>query len=745
MTDPTGVPFLRTASAFFAIYPLAKLYVEWAPGSDLSVDQSFWTWQEITNDVLLDGSSSQSIDIKQGRGSETSSATPAQCGFLLDNSSGSYSRGPGGANYGNIKLNIPVRVSVSLTGDFIDHVVRFQGYTNSLRPGWDETGGYATVELSASGTLRRLQQGEPSLRSAVFRYNMSDSTIVDYWPMEDISGAKVLSNAISGGNPMTFTGLTLASYSGGATGVPGSDAIPVWLNTGSYNAYVAHSFSGQQWEVHAIVNFTATPGADVAYLRVHTSGVNTIRWEIAAVSGSTTDVNLKAYKEDGTTALNTSTAFTLTVGQPYRIRLMCDQNGTGVDWRLVYSALDGQNGSAFVASGTVASSTIGNVTQISSLPSVQMVGASVGHIAVFDAYNHTSASNAFEGWIYDTPSNRIERLCDEELIDSSFVDSTGSIDNMGIQTVDSLTTILRECEQVDRGILGDGLSPGLYYYSRTTLLNRTPTVSLAVTDLIPPFQPEDDDNGVLNKVTATRKFGSYATVTDVDGPLGTEAIDIYETSETGINNLYDSQMLNYAGWIMHFGQVDDYRYPIVCVDWRRSGAASKADDWLTMTPGKKLDIAALNTWNDQTSNATIELRVMGWSERLSNFYWDVSMNCSASSPWNQAEIAASTGAFNDWVLRTDVVEGNSLVALAASAGATTLRVTTGTNSSNKWAVADTGGTNRAFYLNIAGWKVRATAISYTGLGYDQFTVDALPANIALNSVVKLWQQSVLGL
>lgn len=78
-------------------------------------------WQDITDDVDV----SDGIRITRGRQDYQSSASPAQCEFLLNNDSGVYSaRNPESPLYGKIGRNTPVRVRV---GE-IQPAVRFPGW-----------------------------------------------------------------------------------------------------------------------------------------------------------------------------------------------------------------------------------------------------------------------------------------------------------------------------------------------------------------------------------------------------------------------------------------------------------------------------------------------------------------------------------------------------------------------------------------------------------------------------------------
>src|SRR3546814_10433500 len=110
---------------------------------------------------------------------------------------------------------------------------------------------------------------------------------------------------------------------------------------------------------------------------------------------------------------------------------------------------------------------------------------------------------------------------------------------------------------VDAGLLHDGVGPGLRYICRGERENASPDLTLAAGQLVTPFAPVDDDQRIVNRVTASAS-GSKATVEDTTGPLGTEVVGVYDSSAT-VNLGDPTDAVHYAGWAVHLGTVEGYR------------------------------------------------------------------------------------------------------------------------------------------------------------------------------------------
>ncbi len=735
-----GVPFLPTVAGFTALYPNARLVVEWAPAANLALTDASWTWTDITTDVLL--GSGEAINISpMGRSDAVNQAQPAGCTFKLDNRAGTYSRGPQSSSYPNVRLNIPVRVSISLDGSNTGKRTRFQGYSWSLQPEWDTTGDWAVVTVRAAGVMRRLQHGTLPSVSSLYREIVNDDSgyLRSYWPLEDVGGTTLLATGVTGGKRMYFEGASLGAYSQ----LPGSGSVLTFTSAGYLSGVVSGSFANR-WQVDFLINIPSQRAADTTLMSVDMIGGTISRWDIVMQGSSPSNVVVNGYDNSSVLA-QTQTLNTGAIGQmvngPMSVRFMSRQTGGNVDWQLVIFDAEISTSGA-VGTGTPFAGTVGSPRTVSTPRSANLDGVSMGHIVMWDVYDHVQDDDPYRGWTSERPSHRAERLCNENGL--TYVGTDESFTNMGEQQEQSLIDLLRECEDVDFGFLFDGLSAGLHFRNSSLIVNRAPEMTIGVSELVPPIAPDDDDQNVVNRVTATRQGGSSATYEQVSGPLGTAAIDRYESSVSNINVPYDQSTEGYAAWLVHLGTVDGYRYPQISIDFRRNPA--RAADWLAVLPSHRIDVTGVSVWAVEHPSETVELRVNGWSESLSNMLWTATLNCSPYAPWNVPVLDDATSSFaSQGTLVLDVADGASLVTTAASAGALALRVTDSSDASNTWSMTTPGGQTTNLVLSVGGRKVTATAVS-DQVGYQEFTIAApgLPADVAVGAVVKLWAPSTLG-
>jgi hypothetical protein len=195
------------------------------------------------------------------------------------------------------------------------------------------------------------------------------------------------------------------------------------------------------------------------------------------------------------------------------------------------------------------------------------------------------------------------------------IDSTPA---MGPQPDAKLMDVLQQTEDLDRGLLYETPAYlGLGYRCYSDLLNQNPAIDGVVADyaqghLSQPFQPVDDDQLTRNDVTITRVNGSSFTVTATTGPLSTLAA--------------------VAAPILALGTVDDFRFPQVTFDLRRSEVKELYAALTGMTIGDRLRI--LNPPSFLTA-ATIEQLVYGFTLAISGFEFTMEMNCVPESPFEQ--------------------------------------------------------------------------------------------------------------
>jgi len=715
-----GVPFLAAK-----LGSSARLIVEAAFGADLTADPTTWTWHDITTDVRqADG---QTISISpMGRSDETSTPQPAGCTFQLKNTSGSYSKTTSSIWYPNVRRNTPIRVSVNLTGNTIDTDVRFQGYANGFTPGWDASGRFAIVTVSASGVSRRLGQGLAPTLSTLYRTTVGTASLVSYWPLED--GAKATQGSeVVAGNSMVIVSGDFGFGASSASDLAGSHDL-AQPHTGSAGVATVGSFPGgwtttNGWSVSWVMKVPRQPTpTQVILLELFSADSGARNWQV--VLGTDGIIRTSIYDSAGAEQLSdTGAAFDqLSDGTVY---------GRWLAWSLTYT---GTTTASIAVSWSSLDDSATDTTTLGHLPgaptSLHIPGGpstsdefGVGHVTVWST--QTTGPGAFIAFGYagENAVTRLQRLCTEQGVPLT-VNGT-STTTMGAQPQSKFVDLLRECATADDGVLCDGRGAGLTYFSRDVRANATVALTADVLSgqVQPPFVAVDDDQRNVNYMKVDRAGGSSATYQDSTGPLGTAAIGTYDSSLT-VNLDDDAGLAERASWEVHKGTASSpYRYPTFGLNFARS--PTLATSWLAADVSSRLTVTNIASKITQHPVGDIDLLLEGWTETLGQFVWKVTANCSPFEPWRI------------FVVSTDRCDtASSQLASSASLGATSLSVSF---AGSKWGTADL-----PFDISVGGVKTTVSAISGS-TSPQTFTISALSQAVSSGAAVSLWNPPRVGL
>ena len=728
-----------------------RLEVAIAWGADLTQDESTWAWTDITADVRHDPGISTSL----GRNDESSTSNPAEITLVLDNSSGDYSLGGRSRRYPYVRRNTPVRVRID-PGDTAGGRIVFLGFADGFTPGWDTVKGtIPVVALSASGSLRRLGQGDAPVKSAYRRIMEASSTVVAYWPLEEGESATYAPAVKGGGN------LVLSVDSATPNGTPGR---PDWQADRSFDCSAPLPRLGRAYLRGDVLPYTNTFANQVRCLLsipdggladgtvlMHVSMTGTIhRWDITyGITNGVENLGLYRYNaSDG--SLNSSSIIGYSVnGKPGRLSLETRQSGADIVWTLSFTPAVAGAFSQYVQH-TLTGRTAGIVRHIEINPHNADISATIGHLTVENqissAFADTDALIAHAGELATTSSGRLQRLCDENAVPYQQLGASGTVapitanDEMGPQLAQPLLTLLHECEASDQGQLWDGRNAGLAYTTRRRReLGRVGlTIDASAGELAGEFAPVDDDQRNRNKVTVTRLHGVTTTHEDTDGPLGTAAVGIYDDAVT-INNGHDEMALQYAQWLVHLGTTEGYRYPSVTVDLAASPAL--ASSVLGLIPGSRIDVTGLDDTLAGFNAPSVSLIVEGIAHEINPRRWRATFRCSLAVPWMVGEVAEETGDTSDMVMRLDT-DGSELAAdYPAGTGAISVLTTRGA----LWTV---NADDYPLYLSVGGVRVRATSCVADVVAPATtrvFLIDALPVARPAGATVELWEPRVVGL
>ena len=605
----------------------------------------------------------------------------------------------------------------------------------------DPTGKTWTVSASGGGLLRRLNQRNNALNSAMWRAWVKTGTaLASYHPLEDGPGAQSLASG-TGGPAAAFSGaLELSSNSDFLCSAP----LPV-LNgtviTGRVPAYPG-TWNGNQvsWlmEVPAAGEFNT---AEV--MRVATAGTVA---QAVVTYGTGGSLALTLLSSSGSTLASSGAVAFGVNGQQFLMVISLTPDGSGgVNWALE-SATPG--GTAFAGtSGNIASASVGAVTSWTLDGGGQLLQTVMGHVAVqaagsiWDVTAFGAALNAHQG---EAPGRRFARLCSEEGIEFR---SGGNLDDtplMGAQAQQTLTQALQECADAGRAIWSELRQVlGWGYTPRAALYNQAAAVAVTYAqDMLGEWasDPVEDDQVIRNDETVSqttggtmaRQFAAPGQAIN-GGRLSTASpssgAGTYDGSDS-LNVYSASDLPSLASWIVHVGTVDEPRYPGVVLDLSNRTLASLFYAILGLELGQRLTISSPPP---QLGPDTISLLAAQLSEELWGDTLVITMAAVPSRPYLVAREGASTG-------RAD--SDASTLHAGITSSATSVQVDTAAGSP-LWDTTASG-----FDIGVAGERMTVTAISGSS-SPQSFTVTRSVNGVvkaqAAGAPVALWDTPVAAL
>jgi hypothetical protein len=536
--------------------------------------------------------------------------------------------------------------TVSDTAEVRDRLYRFHGEISEWPPTRDASGNDKTVSIQAAGQSRRLAQGNPPLRSAMYREyaNPAREGIAAYWSLEDGAGARQAAAGVPGVQPARIFGTpNMAGYSNWTA----SDPLPI-MASGSITAFVPRYTATGEISIRKFVFVQSAVSSETSLLHVRTNG-NPAQWEVRLLADGS--LRTKAWDssgapvDDGAGPLDGAAAFGMNSRGFALLQLTLTQDGGNVDWAVSVFDFDNRDKlgdvvSVFVLSGTTAG-TVGATRAIQIGREGGLTDVVVGHLVAAKetaAFGNTLGSLA--AWNGEEPSARMVRLCAEE--ETELVLTTrgrsGNTVLLGDQLNRSLIEALAEAGDTDAGIVCEPRDwLGLGYRTRLSLYNQSPVLELSASgDLAGPLVPIDDDKGTVNDLAVQREGGSEYRLVQETGPLSVQAppdgVGRYEGSAP-VSLQHDEQLRDQAGWRLALGTFDGPRYPQVQVNLTHptyTGDAAKTAAVLRVNVG---DRVVITDPPDDVPPDDISLLVLGSTETLSPQRHLIAFNCAPEDPY----------------------------------------------------------------------------------------------------------------
>jgi hypothetical protein len=540
--------------------------------------------------------------------------------------------------YGKAAIGAPVRVSVNGS-------VRGWGAASSFRSEQSRDfraaprRGKSWVDVSAGGTLERVNQWAANIRSPFYIYNTSiaSAPLAGYWPLEDARGTTRAFTPVQGASSGPVTNLAFESQYRPAGSDPVADvnASPT-ATEGFFIPGAATSTSG--WQISWIQKFTSFDAAETYPLLLWRTS-NGVDWSLIFSAGNWVLIGSNGFSEVVPATVNLAdagwilwnvearySAGTTNIQATYTIENALGAGTSGV-FGDTYSGVTGSLEKWLTTGLTIADMSLGHVLGMNVDKSVEDLGSD-------------NRANALAGRPLEPVEFRFTSILGTYLglpVDYSPGATPSTI--MGVQRSGSLPDILAEIAASDDALVfDDRQNSTVFMMLRSARYSQTP-IRIDVSELPFPPSESDDDANVWNVSKLVQPDNAEHSARDDTSPRGTQPPPngIGERIQPPLKvNIADlaifGGMAQHANWWLKRGTVDEPRYPKVVINLAALDASRVA-------ALEQIDIGSVIEITGYRENV-IRLHVLGYSESIG---WPnartLTLNCApdvqfALGKWN---------------------------------------------------------------------------------------------------------------
>jgi hypothetical protein len=551
-------------------------------------------------------------------------------------------------------------------------------------PTWEPDGdGEVDVlcAIAGGGLLRRLGQVNTPLASPMRRAYVKLSATAKaaapaaYWPGEDLAGSTQLASGL-GGPAMGVSGpLQLAS----STAFACSAALPA-VN-GAVLAGAVPTISS--WTDNVIRFLLAVPSGGEANGTViaecATTGIVALL-QLVYTTASGGSLTLSGYSGIGAQLFTTGAEPFAVNGQLLRVSMNMRQVSGNLLYEIETLAVGAA--SATVAQATFTGAAVAAVRSVTFNPggAAGLTTTVLGHCSVQPVWDTLfDTSGALAAWLGEPAGVRFQRLCGEEGIPFRGRGELAASMAMGAQTAETLSQLLQECADADRGVWYEPRQVlGWGYVTRQALYNQPAGVTYDHgQDHLSPWasNPVQDDQALLNDATITATSGSSARAYAAPGqpvsggrlsnlppPAGIGVYDSVPTSS--VNTARDGDLQQIASWMIHIGTTDQQRFPGISVDLANTAFPYFAQT-VAMDLGDRLVIANPPPW---LGPDPVSQLCQGLKETLWAYDYEIEVNGVPETPYQVAVAGVSHAATAGSQVNATYTYGAPTMSVATTAG-----------------------------------------------------------------------------
>lgn len=526
--------------------------------------------------------------------------------------------------------------TISTPAYMTDRSIRFAGEAAAWPQSWDLSGKVRSSTATIAGVLRRAQKVTTPLRSSLRRDLSTKANVVAYWPMEEPNGATRFASGLPGDLSSLAPEVPAEVKFAASTAFVASDPLPTVGDSsimGTVPKYPSPNASQRFIFVAQIPEAGIATDRHIArFMTTGTMG----RWEMIYDAPGGGGI-FRGYDADGTLIFDHGPVASGFNGSLVMHSIWLEQNGANIDYQ--WATFPVGSSVAFVQDSGSVAGTFGRFTAVQLGTNVGMDATAYGHVALLNGDVHNIwdvARNSLVAWAGEAGAERLTRLGDDEGFPVRFRGAVAPTPAMGPQRSRTLVELMREVPATDLGMFTDAADhAGALAYRPAASMSAGHVLEIPYNLIGEPFQPTDDDQGTVNRVTVKSASGIEFTVEDTTSTMSTApppaGVGLYDQS-ADINANTQTGAEGNAYWRLALGTIDASRWPTVPLCLDHPNVAPLAEAILAVAEGDIIRVTGLPAG---VPPGPLDLIVDAIEDEITRAQHWVFLTCAPAGPWAQ--------------------------------------------------------------------------------------------------------------
>jgi hypothetical protein len=628
------------------------------------------------------------------------------------------------------------------------NVWRAHAEITKLPPRWDLSRQDQWVPIIAKGPLRRRGQGRKEIESSTTLYFKSYTSTMRAWsPLDSFTAdGRTVPNLVN--NATTPVARNLALGTPDATGTFAAPGLSGFADFHANDSYLAiratPGATPNKWSYFNYIRMENAPASDVLLYQVQSSGTATL-WKVFLQLDR--QARIEAYSSTGTLLASGVAAFYLGTSElPYgawmAANLYVFSSAGTVSWAFNYHCPSAVgfytiNGTFAGSAGTCGGATYQSTAVHTAAGNMQVAQALVypGDLPFVTADFARSAA-AYEG---EDAIARWKRLGGNDSIPLDTTQAFAAVGKLlGQQQHGKTLELMAAAAEMDGSFQMEQRDDlALNLRTRDSLWNQTPvTLKMDLGHMTEPLEPTDDDQTIVNDVTAKRTNGGSARsiqttgLNNVNDPeVDPQGVGTYPTTpELAYNS--DDQMQEVADWRRAIGTLDELRFTSITALFHSEPYDDDPDLTAALMSCDTGDVLELFV-TEVSKEPTLQM-IQKYEETIDQYEWTWTAVTQPAIQYNVGVLGktarlAATGT----TVNTSFLSGTDTDLKATVAAGNPL-----------WCTPKDDGNSFPFHILVDGCRLRVRSVGKVLNANPYFDTDTTGWDLVGSSTNLYWEQKI---